>query len=355
MIKMYQRELKILQKKSRLRSKKIYNNVIDLASNDYLGLAENQNILDKAYSKAKELNFHASKASLLVNGYNKAHKILEERLKELNNFEEGLIVGSGFLANMALFELGRKGDVFYIDEEYHASGIVGSKLTQADVKFFKHNDIEDLKKKSEDYKKYKRVFVAVEGIYSMRGDKVSKEITGYAQNIGHLIIDEAHSVGVCGENLMGITDEYNLNPNKTVKMGTLGKALGSYGAYILANSEIIEFLINKAKSVIYTTALSVMDTLLAFYAIEEIENNLETYKQKIKKRENLFHSDSLIKTIPAPSNEMLLQKQKELLDKNILIGAIRPPTVKSPVFRVILRTNIDIGIISETIKFLGGK
>ena len=352
---MYKKELEILKKKNRLRKRTIYNNVIDLASNDYLGLAENQNILDKAYSKAKELNFHSSKASLLVNGYNEAHKMLEDKLKELNNFEEGLIVGSGFLANMALFELGRKGDIFYIDEEYHASGITASRLTQAEVKFFKHNDFEDLKKKSEDYKKYKRVFVAVEGIYSMKGDKVSKEITDYAQNIGYLIIDEAHSVGVCGENLMGITNEYNLNPKKTVKMGTLGKALGSYGAYILANSEIIEFLINKARSVIYTTALSVMDSLLAFYAIEEIENNLETYKQQIQKRQHLFHSDSLIKRLPAPSNEILLQKQKELLDKNILIGAIRPPTVKTPIFRVILRTNIDIDIISKTINFLGGK
>ncbi|GAX88333.1 8-amino-7-oxononanoate synthase [Lebetimonas natsushimae] len=353
---MYEKELNILKKKNRLRKRNLYpDNITDLASNDYLGLAENKKILDKACSKAKEFKSHSAKASMLVNGYHRAHRLLEDKLKNLNNFEEALILGSGFLANMALFELGRKGDIFYVDEEYHASGIIGSKLTGAEVKFFKHNDFENLKKISVDYKKYNRVFTVVEGIYSMMGDKVKKEITDYAQEIGHLIIDEAHSVGVIGNNLMGITDEYNLNPNKTIKMGTLGKALGSYGAYILAKKEVIEFLLNKARSVIYTTALSPVDSLIAYYGLEEIENNLNLFKEKIKKRKELFNTDSLIKIIPAKDNETLLQKQKELLEKNILIGAIRPPTVKNPIYRVILRANVNLDIISKTLNFLGDK
>ncbi len=353
---MYNKELKILKKKQRLRERKIYNNVTDLASNDYLGLAEDEEILDRAYFETKKLKLHGSKASLLVNGYNLAHKMLEEKLKKLNNFEDALILGSGFLANLALFELGRKGDLFLIDEEYHASGIIGSRLTQAEVRFFKHNNINDLKLKSKDYKNFNRVFVVTEGIFSMRGDKVKKEITNFAYNIGYLIIDEAHSVGVCGKHLMGITDEYKLDPKKTIKMGTLGKALGSYGAYILAKKEIIDYLINRAKSVIYTTALSPMDTLAAFYAIEKIEKNLSCFKQKIEEKKLMFNSESLIKIINATSNEVLLQKQKELLNNaRVLVGAIRPPTVKSPIFRVILRINIKNDIISKTIKFLGDK
>jgi len=351
---LYKKELETLIKKNRFRQRKIYpENIIDLASNDYLGLAENKEILDKAYEKAKEYHSHSAKASLLVNGYHPSHKLLEDKLKELNNFEEAIVVGSGFLANMALFELGRRGDIFYVDSNYHASGIVGAKLTNAEVKFFKHNDLEDLKTISKDYKKYNRVFVVVEGIYSMMGDKVKKEITDYALDIGYLIIDEAHSVGICGKYLMGITDEYNLNPKKTIKMGTLGKALGSYGAYILANKEIIEFLINKARSIIYTTALSPIDSLLAFYAVEEIENNLDTFKKEINFRQKLFNTNSLIKIIPAKNNKELLKKQKELLNKNILIGAIRPPTVKSPIFRVILRLKESVGIIKKTFDYLG--
>ena len=349
---MYLKELNLLKKKNRLRERKIFNNKVDLASNDYLGIAHNQQILNKAYEKLKEFKSHSAKASMLVNGYHPSHEMLENRLKELNNFEDAIIVGSGFLANMALFELGRRGDLFLVDSEYHASGIVGSKLTQAEVRFFEHNNLKDLKEKSVDYKNFKRVFVAVEGIYSMQGDLVKEEILEYAQEIGYLIIDEAHSVGVVGKNLMGITDKLNLNPKKTIKMGTLGKALGSYGAYILANKEIISYLINRAKSIIYTTALSPMDTLLAYYAIEYITENLNFLKKEINLRQQLFNTNSLIKVIKASSNEEVIKKQKELLEKNILIGAIRPPTVKEPIFRIILRTSVEIDIIQKTIKEL---
>ena len=350
---MYYKELSLLKKKERLRQRQLFNeDIIDLASNDYLGLAENKIILKNSINHLEKLKFHSSKASLLVNGYNITHKLLEDKLKQLNNFEDAVIVGSGFLANMALFELGRKNDLFLVDEEYHASGIVGSRLTNATVRFFKHNNLEDLINISKDYKKFNRVFIVVEGIYSMLGDKVKEEICSYAHKIGYLIIDEAHSTGVVGNNLMGIVDEYNLNPKKTIKMGTLGKSLGSYGAYILANKEIIDFLINKAKSIIYTTALSPFDTLSAYYALQFIEENLNTLKENIKIKQELFQTSSLIKIIKSKNNTHLLQKKEELLNKNILIGAIRPPTVKSPIFRIILRLPIKNNIISKTIKEL---
>ena len=119
---------------------------------------------------------------------------------------------------------------------------------------------------------------------------------------------------------MGISDEYKLNPKRTIKLGTLGKALASYGAYILANKEIIEFLINKAKTVIYTTALSPFNALLAYYSIKEIEKNLSLYKEKIEMKKEILNSSSLIKTIKTNDIKILIQKQKELLNKNILVG-----------------------------------
>jgi len=352
---LYEKELNALKNKNRLRKRKIYENVIDLASNDYLCLSENKKVREKALKKALNLLAHSAKASLLVNGYTKVHKDFEEYLCKLNNFEDGIVLGSGFLANLALFELVRKKDLALIDEEYHASGIVGSKLTNGEVRFFKHNDLEDLKEKSRDYKNFNRVFIFTEGIFSMMGDKVKKEITTYAQQIGILVIDEAHSVGVCGDRLLGITEEYNLNPKKTIKMGTLGKALGSYGAYILANREIIEFLTTKAKSIIYTTALNPVDILLAYEGLKEIQKNLNIYKNKINDKMIQFNTDSLIKIINANDINSLMQKQKKLLDKGILIGAIRPPTVKTPIFRIILRSCIDNEIIEKTIKFLESK
>ncbi len=351
---MYKKELEVLNKKGRLRQRKIYDNLIDLASNDYLCLAENKTVRKKAFEHASTLFSHGAKASMLVNGYTQTHKDFEEYLCELNNFEDGIVLGSGFLANLALFELVRKKDLALVDEEYHASGIIGTKLTSAEVRFFKHNNLEDLIKKSSDYKNFNRVFVFTEGIFSMRGDKVKKEITSYAQEIGMLVIDEAHSVGVCGEKLLGITEEYNLNPSKTIKMGTLGKALGSYGAYILTKKDIITFLLNRAKSIIYTTALSPVDILLAYYGMQHIQNNLSLYKHKIKEK-LIFNTESLIKIIEAKNNQDVIKKQQKLLDKRILIGAIRPPTVKTPIFRIILRTCISNDIIKKTINFLESK
>lgn len=139
-------------------------------------------------------------------------------------------------------------------------------------------------------------------------------------------------------------------------MGTLGKALGSYGAYILAEKQIISYLLNRAKSVIYTTALSPIDSLLAYYAIDKIEKNLNEFKNRIIKRKLTFNSDSLIKIIDAKDNKVLLQKQNDLIQNaQVLVGAIRPPTVKSPIFRVIMRTNINLDIIAKTINYLEKK
>ena len=272
---MYKKELSILKEKNRFRERKIYENLIDFASNDYLGLANNKEIMQKTYNS---LDSHGAKASMLVNGYNEYHQLLEEYLCEINNYQAGMVVGSGFLANMSVFEaLARKGDLIILDEEYHASGRVGVKLSSAEVRYFKHNDLEDLIYKLQDSIHFNRVLVGVEGIYSMSGDLVKKEILEYlaVKKKVITIIDEAHSVGVVGDNLMGVVDLYKIPTINTIKIGTLGKALGSYGAYILSNKEIISFLENRAKGVIYTTALSNFDTMFAYFALKHIKNNLD--------------------------------------------------------------------------------
>ena len=174
---MYKKELSILKEKNRFRERKIYENLIDFASNDYLGLANNKEIMQKTYNS---LDSHGAKASMLVNGYNEYHQLLEEYLCEINNYQAGMVVGSGFLANMSVFEaLARKGDLIVLDEEYHASGRVGVKLSNATVRFFKHNNLEDLIYTLKDSVYFNRVLVGIEGIYSMSGDIVKKEIVEY--------------------------------------------------------------------------------------------------------------------------------------------------------------------------------
>ena len=344
---MYKKELEVLKKKNRFRKRKIYDNLIDFASNDYLGLANNSEILDKTYQALKGESYGA-KASLLVNGYTEYHQMLEEYLCEINDYQAGIVVGSGFLANMSIFEaLARKGDLVILDEEYHASGRVGVELSKAEIRYFKHNDLEDLIHKLSDSLFFNRVFVAVEGVYSMKGDLVKKEILDYLSVKKKVItiIDEAHSVGVVGDNLMGVIDLYKIPTINTIKIGTLGKALGSYGAYILSNKEIISFLENRAKGIIYTTALSNFDTMYAYFALKEIKNNLDYYKQEIKKRQELLNIESLIYT--KEYKDDILLKNEELQKKGFLVGAIRPPTVKTPIFRVTARISEDIEKLKE--------
>ena len=344
---MYEKELNLLKNSGRFRKRVIFDeNFVDLASNDYLGIAENSSVFEKAVQHCREYKSHSSKASSLVTGYHHSHKLLEDYLCEKSGFEKGIVVGSGFLANLAIFEaLGRRGDLIVLDEEFHASGNMGVKLSQAEVRYFKHNDLEDLKSKI--VGEFKRIFIGVEGIYSMKGDLVTKDICEFAVENGVLIVDEAHSVGVVGENLMGVVDLYNLPTNKCIKMGTLGKAIGSYGAYILASDEIISFLENRAKSIIYTTALSPMDTLLAYYGFDFIEKNLNFFKKEIKIRQEFFGIESLIYIKEFQNVTEVMELKDFFIKKGILVGAIRPPTVKKPLIRVIPRINEEFKRILE--------
>ncbi|WP_200763370.1 aminotransferase class I/II-fold pyridoxal phosphate-dependent enzyme [Nitrosophilus alvini] len=344
---MYEKELKALKRAGRFRHRKIFDkNLCDFASNDYLGFAEDKRLLKKAYEKLEKYPLNAAKASLLVNGYTEIHKNFEDDLCRINGFEAGIVLGSGFLANIALIEaLPRRGDAIFIDEEYHASGVLAAKLTPADVVFFRHNDPDNLKKKINSKGVKGRVIIAVEGVYSMSGEVVKKEIFDIADETDALlIVDEAHSSGVLGQNLTGVFDYYNIPVTKKhIKMGTLGKAYGSYGAYILASNEIISFLENRAKSVIYTTALSIFDVLLAHEALKKIEKKKEAIKKKLNKRKKIvkdilgYDMESLILSVPVKNSKEALQLQEVLAQKGFLTGAIRPPTVKEPILRIIPR------------------
>jgi len=348
---MYENELKALKKAGRFRERKIFDeNLEDLASNDYLGLSHNKKQFKKAVKLVKEFDTLTSKASMLVNGYHPVHKLFEETLAEQNGFEEGLVVGSGYLANMALIEaLVRKGDMLFMDEEYHASGVMAAGLLGDRVVTFKHNDVHDLAQKLEQHRA-KRQIIAVEGVYSMGGDLCVKEIFTLAEaHKAMMIVDEAHSAGVLGLKLLGIFEFYGIQINERhIKMGTLGKAYGSYGAYILASSHIISFLVNRAKPIIYSTAPSVFDTALAYVNFKYIRKHASEYNQKILARQILVRKElkhfthSLIVPMEMPDNEHTQMVQKGLMEQGYLVGAIRQPTVKEPIMRVILNLNVSL-------------
>lgn len=347
---MYENELKALKKSGRYRERNVFDVTLDdLASNDYLGLSRNKKQFKKAVKLVNAYTTISSKASMLVNGYHPIHKIFEQEMAEQNGFEEGLVVGSGFLANMALIEaLVRKGDMLFMDEEYHASGVMASQLLGDRVVKFKHNDVEDLKNKLEAHPA-KRQIIAVEGVYSMGGDLCIKEIFTLAEAYkAMMIVDEAHSAGVLGLKLLGIFEYYGIRINERhIKMGTLGKAYGSYGAYILGSKTVISFLVNRAKPIIYSTAPSVFDTALALVNIEHIRKKANQYNKDILERQLMVRKVigipcfSLIVPMEMPDNERTQFMQKGLMAQGYLVGAIRQPTVKKPIMRLILNLGVS--------------
>lgn len=249
----YENELKALKKSGRYRTREVINySIKDFASNDYLGLSHNKELHEKTSKELSNLAVHSAKASLLVNGYHQIHKDFEDALCKANNFEAGVLVGSGFNANIALIEaLVRKGDTLFMDELYHASGVLASSINNIDVVFFKHNDMQELSSLLKN-SQAKRKIVAVEGIYSMDGDLCPKEVFQISDDANAILtVDEAHSSGVIGHSLMGVFDYYNITPKHNhIKMGTLGKAYGSFGAFILADTHIIDYLLNRAKPIV---------------------------------------------------------------------------------------------------------
>ena len=358
---MYKNELKALHKSGRFRQRKLYDeNLIDLASNDYLGLAENKKQFKKAVKLVENYKIFAPKASMLVNGYHHVHALFEEKMAALNGFEKGLVVGSGFLANLSLIEaLVRKGDRLFMDAEYHASGVMASQLLGDRVIFFNHNDMNDLEKKLDDFSG-KRNIIAVEGVYSMSGEVCDQRIFDIADQVGAiLIVDEAHSSGVLGKHLLGVFEYYGIKikPNY-IKMGTLGKAYGSYGAYILASAEIISFLENRAKPIIYSTAPSVFDTALALVNIEYIMKHARRFCHQIATRQALVRSiigvksTSLIVALKQTDNNEVMQSQRRLIDEGFLVGAIRQPTVKQPIIRLIPRLGVSRKSLRKALELL---
>lgn len=345
---MYHNELHALKKANRYRTKTIYPEILaDFSSNDYLGFAENQALFERAVTQVSMHRTHAPKASLVVNGYHPIHEEFEMFMARQNGFESAIVCGSGFLANFSLIEaLPRKKDLLLLDEEYHASGMVASKTVDAKVLHFAHNDANHLEHLI-NTNQHNRIIIAVEGIYSMSGDILNRDIFDVADRYNALlIVDEAHSVGVVGENLRGVFDHFNIVPKPNyIKMGTLGKALGSYGAYILCSEHISTFLLNRAKAIIYTTAPSLFDIALGYQGFLNLLKHKEALKAAIEVRQacvkELLGIDmqGLICSYRLPEGKDALLIQQKLIEAGFLVGAIRPPTVKNPILRIIPRVS----------------
>lgn len=342
----YSKELTVLKKSQLLREKVIYPpHLLDYASNDYLGLSSQKELLHRALDRLQNSPRHAPTSSMAINGYDWIHKNFEDFLIEYFRFQSCTLFGSGFLANLALFDtLVRKNDLIFIDELYHASGQYPAKLLGKQAIFFAHNNPSDLLQKMKTHSAKGRILIAIEGVYSMDGDIAKVDFAHIAQKYNALlIVDEAHSGGVIGKNLKGYFDYYQLPilPNY-IKMGTLSKAYGSYGAYVLGQESIIKFLFSKAKSSIYTTAPSLFDIALAHENLLFIQDCAHTLHSKLKEQRQAlsplfsFPLESQIAIFPFKDQRKMIQIAEELKCSNFLVGSIRKPTSKTPRLRISL-------------------
>ena len=355
-MRFYEKEIITLKRSGRYRERTLYDpEVTDLASNDYLGLAENGELAVEAWRMLQQASLYGPKASMLVNGYHPIHAAFEEALCEANGFEAGVVLGSGFNANIAMIEsLVRRGDELFIDEKYHASGILATKYSEGRITYFPHNDPEALEQLLGGSKAKRRI-IAVEGIYSMDGDMLDRRIIEAAdRHEALLIVDEAHSSGVVGPHLMGVFDHYEIaiKPHY-IKMGTLGKAYGCFGAYILASAHVVDYLVNRAKPIIYATAPSLFETARGHCALRHILSHAGPLREAIVARQTLVRErlgiavPGLIVPVEIGDNRKVVEIREALLEKGLLIGAIRQPTVPRAIIRLIARTSVGCDVLEE--------
>ncbi len=338
---------------------------LNFSSNDYLGLASDPALI-KAWQKGAELYGVGSGGSYLVTGYNQAHADLTEQLKEWLGVEALALFSSGYSANQAIIKLLLgKNDLLIQDKLNHASLMEAGSLADCKMLRFKHNDSDHLsqllnKQKSADSNK----LIISEGVFSMDGDRAPIQSL-YQQTKSHdawLMIDDAHGLGVLGENGQGSVVEAGLqNSNLQIYMATFGKALGVGGAFVAGSQAFIDYLTNFSKPYIYTTGLPPA----MVYTISQAANMAETEQWRRDKLQSLIKcfrtlatdngiqlgcSNTAIQPIIIGDSKQTVALAEKLKTLGFWTTAIRPPTVpvNSARLRITLTTNHEI----EDVKML---
>ncbi len=333
------------KKQNTYRSLSLKKPPIDFSSNDYLGLSRSSWIKQKVKEEYEGLQFASAGAtgSRLLNGNSKEMAALETQLADFFDAESALIFNSGFDANLGLIStVAREGDLILYDELIHASLHQGIRLSKANSKMFKHNDVKHLegllKQKKEDLG---QVFVVLESVYSMDGDKAPLiNISQLKQKYDfNLIVDEAHAIGVFGEKGRGLVGSYNLEKQCFARIVTFGKALGAHGACVLGSKSLRYYLINYCKGFIYTTATSLHNILRIKYALfflekfdsqcDRIANLMAYFKNRVEK-EDLHNivGDGPIFGIVIPNADKVKYVAEVLQSKGLDIRPIVAPTVE---------------------------
>lgn len=312
----------------------------NFSSNDYLGLANHPAVI-KAFQQAAEKYGVGSGSAHLICGHSSEHHALEEELAEFTGRQRALIFSTGYMANLGVIStLVKKGDEVFQDKLNHASLIDGGLISGARFRRYPHGDLNRLQQLVEQSSSTKKLIVS-DGVFSMDGDEadVPKLASIAAQTDAMLMIDDAHGVGVLGKRGAGLLEKQGLNQQQVpILMATLGKSLGTAGAFVAGSEELIETLIQRARTYIFTTAMpsAVMAATRASLKLCQQENwrreKLVALVAQFRRGAqqlglNLMPSSTPIQAIILGSNQAVMSVSQRLKEKGILVGAIRHPTV----------------------------
>ncbi len=316
--------------------------LIDLSSNDYLGLANDERLIEALIEGAKRWGVGA-RASRLIVGHSEAHRVLEERLADLKGTEAALVFPSGYQTNAGLISaLVSRHDMVLADRLCHASILDGVRMSGAKLDRFRHNDLSDLEKHLLESKR--RTLVVTESVFSMDGDVAPlPEILDLTVRYGALlVIDEAHATGVMGDRGSGAWGHFGLPTGPEVPvvlMGTLSKALGCQGGFVCGSRLVVDYLINRCRAFIYSTGLSPALAWAAVKALEISETdsdlrnalhaNIDLFRSSLSRFISQGSSETRTAIIPVIVGDAAgcVTLSRQLEQRGILALPVRPPTV----------------------------
>jgi glycine C-acetyltransferase/8-amino-7-oxononanoate synthase len=312
--------------------------VLLLCSNNYLGLADHPRVREAAAEAAMRYGVGAG-ASRLISGNMTIHRRLEEQLAEFKGTSACVVFGSGYLANTGIVSaLAREGDVVFSDALNHASIVDGCRLSRAETFVYEHCDLEHLEWGLQEADGRGSLIVTA-GVFSMDGDVAPlQEIVELAQRYdARVMVDDAHGVGSLGPEGRGAVADAGVEDEVDVVIGTLGKALGSYGAYACCDRTMAKYLVNTARSLIFSTALPPPAVAGAIAALEllveqpervlKLQRNARLLKEALAEEGVRTESETQILPIVVGDARAALAASERLLERGIFAQAIRPPTV----------------------------
>lgn len=321
--------------------------LISMASNNYLGLANHPAVKQAAIEAIEQWGVGAG-AARLISGTMTPHDQLEQDLAQFKQVEAALTFGTGYTTNLGLIPSLIDSEGLILADRYcHASLIEACRLAKAKLRVFHHNDVEHLEKLLKKREKASPTLVVTEGVFSMDGDlSPLPDLLALCQNHdATLLIDDAHGTGVMGDNGRGTIEHFGLNPKDILQMGTLSKAIGTSGGYVAGTVSLKQYLINTSKAFIYTTAQPPAIAAASSAAIQIIQNEPDRRKRLWDNRNYLFselkgigfqltNTQSPILPILVKSPEKALKMSQALYERGIHAPAIRPPTVPKDSSRV---------------------